>query len=140
MSETALAPLKAKQKLPGRRTWKPEHDEVLRELVAKKYGKKGKWVEISKEINSRLGCNFNSKQCRTRYQNVLDDTIKAGPISSEEAAIIDEALQKYGKAWTTIAKILDGRTDNQVKNYYHAKQRRLERQRRKEEKNKSKSN
>ena len=80
---------------------------------------------ISKELNATLPeCSFSSKQCRTRYQYVLDDSVNPNPITPEEEVIIDNAIREHGKRWTIIAKLLDRRTDNQVKNFYHSRHRR----------------
>ena len=59
-----------------RKPWEPEEDQRLKELV----GKHGvqQWAIIASEMNGR-----NSKQCRERWHNQLDNQLnKAGtPLS-----------------------------------------------------------
>ena len=68
------------------------------------------WKVIAKEITGR-----NTKQCRERWCNYLDPTLKRGKWTPEEDAIILSMQKKVGNKWAAITKVLPGRTDNQVK-------------------------
>ena len=47
--------------------------------------------------------------------NLLNATIKRGPWSASEDAILMEAMKKHGSQWEEIAKLIDGRTGGQCR-------------------------
>ncbi|KAM7472052.1 hypothetical protein LguiA_010235 [Lonicera macranthoides] len=102
--------------------WKAEEDEVLINHV-KKYGPRD-WSSIrSKGLLQRTG-----KSCRLRWVNKLHPNLKNGvKFSAEEERIVIELQAQFGNKWARIATYLPGRTDNDVKNFWSSRQKRLAR-------------
>jgi Myb-like DNA-binding domain len=91
-----------------------------------------------------------AKQCRERWKNYLRDGIKKGDWTMQEEELIRDLYQTFGSrcvqsvlprvivsslphafshSWSSMAKLLPNRSDNDIKNKWHAmrnKERRLE--------------
>ncbi|XVF33583.1 hypothetical protein REPUB_Repub17cG0180600 [Reevesia pubescens] len=102
--------------------WKVEEDEVLINHV-KKYGPRD-WSSIrSKGLLQRTG-----KSCRLRWVNKLRPNLKNGcKFTTEEERVVIELQSQFGNKWAKIATYLPGRTDNDVKNFWSSRQKRLAR-------------
>ncbi|KAL3499644.1 hypothetical protein ACH5RR_038737 [Cinchona calisaya] len=120
--------------------WTAEEDEILMNFV-KENGSKD-WSSIkSKGLLPRTG-----KSCRLRWVNKLQPNLKKGcKFSEEEERVVLELQATFGNKWAAIATYLPGRTDNDVKNFWSTRQKRLARilrassQPNKEHKNKAKA-
>ncbi|CAI9752635.1 unnamed protein product [Fraxinus pennsylvanica] len=98
--------------------WTPEEDRLLMELV-EKHGVR-KWCVIAWKFLGRTG-----KQCRERWHNHIKPDIKKDKWSQEEDERLIEAHIEVGNRWAEIARRLPRRSENTIKNHWHATKRRL---------------
>lgn len=98
--------------------WTRAEDELLT-LVVEASGIKN-WTKIAGHLNGRTG-----KQCRERWLNYLDPSIKREVWTQEEDIELIELHRKYGNKWAQFAKVLVGRTDNAIKNRWNSTLKRI---------------
>ncbi|EAY16797.1 Myb-like DNA-binding domain containing protein [Trichomonas vaginalis G3] len=94
-----------------RKRFTEAEDNLLRTLRA---NDKMTWDEIASYLPGRTG-----RQCKDRYNNYLNQQIVLKNWTTEEDFIIIQKYQQYGPRWTTIAKFLNNRSGNNVKNRWY---------------------
>ncbi|XP_061352584.1 transcription factor GAMYB-like [Gastrolobium bilobum] len=101
--------------------WTSAEDAILVEYV-KKNGE-GNWNAVQKHSGlARCG-----KSCRLRWANHLRPDLKKGAFTAEEESKILELHAKMGNKWARMAAELPGRTDNEIKNYWNTRIKRMQR-------------
>ncbi|KAI1164376.1 Homeodomain-like protein [Nemania serpens] len=100
--------------------WSQREDATLIRLVQQQGPLN--WVKISDTLVSR-----SPKQCRERYHQNLKPSLNHEPISTEEGQLIEKLVNDLGKRWAEIARRLNNRSDNAVKNWWNGNQNRRRR-------------
>uniref|UniRef100_A0A0E0KUK3 Uncharacterized protein n=1 Tax=Oryza punctata TaxID=4537 RepID=A0A0E0KUK3_ORYPU len=95
--------------------WTEEEDRALVEHIKKQGGHVGSWRGLPRAA----GLNRCGKSCRLRWTNYLRPDIRRGNFSDDEERLIIRLHAALGNKWSTIATHLDGRTDNEIKNYWN---------------------
>ncbi|KAF2089437.1 myb superfamily protein, partial [Saccharata proteae CBS 121410] len=91
--------------------WSTAEDAFLLQIVQSQGA--NNWVRISQLVRTRT-----PKQCRERFHQNLKPTLNHDPITADEGELIERLVGEMGKKWAEIARQLNGRSDNAVKNWW----------------------
>ncbi|XP_021802956.1 uncharacterized protein LOC110747052 [Prunus avium] len=85
--------------------WTPEEDKRLK-VAQMLFGPKN-WNKTAQFVPGRT-----QAQCRDRYVNSLEPSLKWGEWTEEEDSRLREAIAEYGYCWSKVAACVPRRTDN----------------------------
>ena len=83
---------------------------VIDSQTAKSIQSSINWRSIATKITGR-----NAKQCRERWCNYLDPSLKCGNWTKKEDRQLMALVKKKSKKWSAVASEIEGRTENAVK-------------------------
>ena len=112
-----------------RQAWQSWEDELLRTIVTAEGTKH--WTTVAKGMNERAHSGMevrHGKQCRERWYNHLDPTLRKGNWTREEDLFLLEKQLELGNRWSEIARLLLGRNENSVKNRFKSLLRRAQKE------------
>jgi hypothetical protein len=97
----------------------PEEDARLSQIVAA-HGA-ADWARIASCMGSR-----NARQCRERWQNYLNPTLRNGAWTAEEDELLNELFAQMGAKWNKIAHSFVNRSDISLRNRWQVLARRAD--------------
>ncbi|XP_057539884.1 transcription factor GAMYB-like isoform X2 [Amaranthus tricolor] len=101
--------------------WTAAEDAVLIDYVNK--NGEGNWNNVMKNT----GLHRCGKSCRLRWANHLRPELKKGAFTKEEENEIIKLHAQFGNKWARMATKLPGRTDNEIKNFWNTRIKRMQR-------------
>jgi uncharacterized protein YeeX (DUF496 family) len=78
-----------------------------------------KWSTVASRISKQFSVKLSGKQCRERWNNQIDPSISAQDLRPEEQDTIFAFVRQNGSKWSQLAKLLPGRAENAIKNYFY---------------------
>lgn len=96
----------------NRGKWTTEEDNKLRQIVPRY---KCRTMSVWKLISEDMGYTRNHKQCRERWKNHLDPSLRHDPWTEEEDTRLKKLHDELGNKWRKISKMLPGRSSENVR-------------------------
>ena len=104
--------LRPEMRLVKKGKWSKDEDDRLREIVSNtKMMNERAWDKISEE----MGFTRSSIQCRERWKNSLDPTLRLGDWTREEDEMLLSLHGNYGPKWKNFSSHLVGRSAQRIR-------------------------
>lgn len=97
--------------------WTESEDKILKSLKEDYQFKS--WSEISHHLFEAFGVIRSAKQCRDHYTNYLAN-YKSKVWSDSEIDQVFSFFVQYGTKWSTIAKLIQSKSESQIKNLFYS--------------------
>merc|ERR1712151_1024120 len=91
--------------------WTKAEDEQLRRILSRFDYKNAQTWEKAAE---GMGFTRSNKQCRERWTNFLDPSLRFGPWTAEEDALLLRLYEESGNKWKLFTKALVGRSAERI--------------------------
>jgi hypothetical protein len=99
--------------------WTAEEDKYLKELVVL-YGTRN-WSIVVLNLKKKFPYRGKTeKQCLKRWQNLIDPLFTNAPWNDKEDAQLLLAHMKFKNKWTKISTLIEGRSNNVIKNHFYS--------------------
>ena len=93
--------------------WSKEEDDRLKSIVLADGPRN--WTKVAMQLPGRIG-----KQCRERWHHHLDPDVVKKKWTVNEDILIFNLIKRFQTSWSEIARHVNGRSDNQIKNRYNS--------------------
>lgn len=113
-----MAQLIRKQKLWTIEVKLIQQDEILKHILENQDLQT--WTQISKAFFEISGVMRSSKQCRDRWNNNLQSEKNFNPWQENELKTLFNSQRIHGNQWSLIAREMNGRSENQIKNFFYS--------------------
>ncbi|CAD8132334.1 unnamed protein product [Paramecium pentaurelia] len=99
--------------------WESEEDNIIRSLMIQQE-EKHIWTQIALELYNHNNGQYvrTPKQVRERWMNYLNPKLNKSSWTDQEDNQLLQIVVNSGKRWSLISTLLQGRTENQVKNRF----------------------
>ncbi|CAD8198627.1 unnamed protein product [Paramecium octaurelia] len=99
--------------------WDSQEDDIIRSLMNEQ-DEKHIWTFIALELYNKNGGQFirTPKQVRERWMNYLNPKLNKANWTQKEDIQLLINIVNHGKRWSQLSTLLQGRTENQVKNRF----------------------
>jgi hypothetical protein len=95
-------------------SWTRQEDEAIMAHVSQ-FGPRS-WAQLANRLPGRIG-----KQCRERWRNHLDPHNNNKPWTDEEDLLLMQLHKRLGNQWVKMASMMEGRSDNHLKNRWNTR-------------------
>ena len=108
--------------------WSKSEDLELMIIMEERSNSNKEWKERAEILHSNLALSKKTgKQCRERWQNVLNPEIEKKEWGRKEELEFFKLHEEHGGKWSVISKALGGRTGNMAKNFFYCRLRKVTR-------------